>query len=184
MSKLGPPDMTLAHIGLFVKDLDRMARFYQDVLGYRETDSGTGRGQRVIFMSRDPDQHHQLVLSTGRSPESSATDGIQQMSFKVASLDDLRRMAKIVEGRDDVSDIQPADHGNAWSFYFRDPEENRIELYLDTPWQCAQPHRDPLDLSLSDEEIFRVTDERLRDDPTRRPAEDWARDFAQKLAET
>jgi catechol 2,3-dioxygenase len=181
MSRPTPPEIRFAHLGLFVRDLEKMANFYKDVLGFIETDRGGAHGQQVIFMTRDPGQHHQLVLSTGRSAQSTATDGVQQISFKVNSLDDLRAMSAIVDGRDDVSDIQPADHGNAWSFYFRDPEENRIELYLDTPWQCAQPHRDPLDLTLSDADILSVTDERLRDDPTRRPAEEWAAEIRARL---
>ncbi|MPY69514.1 MAG: hypothetical protein GEU92_05450 [Alphaproteobacteria bacterium] len=90
-------------------------------------------------------------------------------------------MSRIVDGRDDVSDIQPVNHGNAWSFCFRDPEENRIELYLDTPRQCTQPHRERLDLSPDDEEILRVTDDRLQDDPSRKPAGDRAREIAARL---
>jgi catechol-2,3-dioxygenase len=182
MTAPAAPDMRLAHFGMFVRDIERMTRFYKDVLGFIETDRGRARGFDVVFLTRDPGQHHQLVLSSGRSDESTATDGVQQLSFKVASLDDLRAMSRIVDGRDDVSDIQPVDHGNAWSFYFRDPEENRIELYLDTPWQCAQPHREALDLSLDDGEILRVTDERLRNDPSRKPAGDWAREIAARLA--
>ena len=27
--------------------------------------------------------------------------------------------------------------------YFMDPEENLVEVYLDTPWYVAQPHGDP-----------------------------------------
>jgi catechol 2,3-dioxygenase len=39
-----------------------------------------------------------------------------------------------------------ATHGNAMSIYFRDPEGNRLEVFMDTPWYCEQPLREPIDL--------------------------------------
>jgi catechol-2,3-dioxygenase len=42
--------------------------------------------------------------------------------------------------------------GNAWWVYLRDPEGNRLELFIDTPWLVTRPMRLPVDLSLSDEE--------------------------------
>ena len=40
-----------------------------------------------------------------------------------------------------VTEVVPVTHGNSVSLYFRDPEGNRIECYLDSPWYCAQPQR-------------------------------------------
>lgn len=176
-----PPQLRLSHMGVFVRDLESMASFYKEVLGFIESDRGQGRGFSVVFLTRDPDSHHQIVLSSGRPETSGPTHAVQQISFRVDALDDLRTMHSLVAERDDVSDIQTVDHGNAWSLYFRDPEENRIEVYLDSPWHVAQPHREFLDLSLSDAEILRQTEERLGSDPTARPMADWRRDQAEKL---
>ena len=175
------PRLRLTHLGMFVRDIERMALFYKEVLGFVETDRGPAHGFFVVFLTRDPAVHHQLVLSTGRPDSSGPTHAVQQISFRVDSLDDLRRMHAIVCAREDVSDIRPRDHGNAWSVYFRDPEQNRIEVYLDSPWHVAQPHHTELDLSLGDEEIMRRTEERIRNDPTRMPMESWVRSQAEKL---
>ena len=42
-------------------------------------------------------------------------------------------------------------HGNSWSLYFNDPEDNTVEIYMDTPWYVAQPFADDLDLDLPDD---------------------------------
>jgi catechol-2,3-dioxygenase len=179
MSKL--PRLRLSHMGLFVRDVERMAAFYKEVLGFVETDRGEAHGFRVVFLTRLPQAHHQIVLSSGRPDSSGRTHAIQQISFMVESLDDLRAMHRIVRERNDVTDIVPRDHGNAWSLYFRDPEENRLEIYLDTPWHIAQPHHVDLDLSLSDAEIHRRTEARARQDPTFRPMPEWHREQREKL---
>ena len=57
-----------------------------------------------------------------------------------------------------VSDLTPINHGLAWSLYFKDPEGNRVEVFLDSPWYVKQPISDPLDLSLSDREILKHTE--------------------------
>lgn len=163
------PQLRLSHMGMFVRDVERMAAFYKEVLGFVETDRGPANGQYVVFLTRHPNAHHQLVLSSGRPDSSGPTHAIQQISFMADELEDLRRMHRIVTARDDVSDISPRDHGNAWSLYFRDPEHNRIEVYIDTPWHISQPHHVDLDLSLTDDEIHRRTESRVLADPTFKP---------------
>lgn len=174
--------LRLSHLGVFVRDIERMAAFYKEVLGFVENDRGVARGCSLVFLTRDPFAHHQLVLSSGRPETSGPTHAVQQISFKVESLEDLREMYRAVWHRTDVTQILPTDHGNAWSLYFRDPEENRVELYLDTPWHVAQPHAVDLDLSLSDAEIRRRTEERVRADPTFLPMEEWHRRQVARLA--
>ncbi len=82
----------LAHMGIYVHDRDRMERFYTEVLGLMVTDHGEGRaGMHLTFMSGNPENHHQMVLVTGR-PDTSGFNPIQQMSFMVDSLVDLREV--------------------------------------------------------------------------------------------
>lgn len=169
MSKL--PELALGHVGLFVTDIEKMQDFYTRVLGFTVTDSGSGRGGvKLVFMSRNPDEHHQVVLATGRPDGSFGV--VNQISFRTGSLSDLRAVYDIVV-REQVDDIAPINHGNAWSVYFRDPEGNKLEVYVPTPWYIAQPHAEPLDLSLSDDELARVCEEKVRADPTYIPAEEW-----------
>ena len=128
----------LAHLGIFVSDVDAMERFYTEVFGLVVTDRGVGKVFRntLVFLSGAADQHHQLVLSSGKAPETPST--VMQLSFKVQTLDALRRRKRMAEDRG-VSDVMPLNHGNAWSVYFSDPEGNRIEIYVDTPFHTPQP---------------------------------------------
>jgi catechol-2,3-dioxygenase len=56
----------------------------------------------------------------------------------VPDLASLRRFhAQLLRGGD--GHMQTATHGNAVSLYCRDPEGNRLEIFMDTPWYCDQP---------------------------------------------
>ncbi len=71
-------------------------------------------------------------------------------------------------------------HGNAISIYCMDPEENTVEVYLDTPWYVSQPHGDALDLDQDDAVIWAETERVVRADPSFMPASEWAGRFAQR----
>jgi len=174
------PRLSIGHIGMFVTDPDRMKDFYTRVLGFTVTDDGRMHtGVRLVFMSRDPSEHHQVVLVEGRGKDAPTT--VNQISFRVQSLADIRAVhRRVVEAKAD--DIRPINHGNAWSVYFRDPEGNRLECYLPTPWYVEQPHGDPMDLSLSDQQIHAATEAMCRKDPSFMPVEEWRKAFAHKRA--
>ena len=55
-----------------------------------------------------------------------------------------------------IKDIDPVDHGTALSIYFPDPEGNRIEIYMATPWYIKQPHRQLIDFNKSDVELLKA----------------------------
>jgi catechol 2,3-dioxygenase len=166
---------TLSHMGIFVTDVERMVRFYTGVLGLTVTDRGQGMTFKndLVFMSSDPEKHHEFVLASGR-PKEATFSTVMQASFMVGSLDDLRAVkAKALAGG--ASDLRALDHGNAWSIYFKDPEGNTVEVYLDTPFHVPQPHGDPLDLGMSDAEILRTTEAACRNDPGFMPRADYVR---------
>ncbi len=56
--------LTFSHMGFYVRDIQRMARFYRDVLGFFQTDHGNLGAVELIFLSRDPSEHHQIVLAS------------------------------------------------------------------------------------------------------------------------
>lgn len=171
---LPPPNAQFRHLGIYVRDIDVMLAFYQRVLGLVITDSGlTQAGGRIIFLSRSPTEHHQIVLVEGRT-DAMGAGLINQMSFKLDSLSDLRRFHEIikVEG---VRVDRAMNHGNAWSIYCFDPEGNRIELYAKSSWYIAQPCAEPLDLDEPEEAILAQTEELVRADPTFVPLEEWLR---------
>src|SRR5689334_10232051 len=93
------PNLEFSHMGLSVRDIGRMERFYTEVLGFTVTDRGQAGGMDLVFLSRDPLDHHQIVLATGRPerlPENTANPqfgpSINQISFKMGSIADLGDM--------------------------------------------------------------------------------------------
>ena len=170
------PALSFSHFGFFVHDLGRMAAFYTRLLGFTQSDRGeldTPQGKAaIVFLTRDPRDHHQLVLVGGR-PEALAFNAINQISFRMNDLAGLRQMHRAVCAEAGVSEIAPVSHGNALSVYFRDPEGNRVELFIDTPWYVGQPMRIPMDLSLPDEALWKWAESTARARPGFRPVEEW-----------
>ncbi|MDX3905779.1 MAG: VOC family protein [Pigmentiphaga sp.] len=171
--------LAFSHLGLFVRDLDAMAAFYETVLGFTETDRGNLGTTRLIFLSRDPAEHHQIVLVTGR-PEELRFSVVNQISFRVPDLPTLRRFHELLVAAR-VDDVQPVTHGNAVSIYCRDPEGNRLELFMDTDWYCEQPLREPVDFGDSDEEILRKAEAIARKYPRFQPRAEWQAMIAQRM---
>ncbi|OZC81235.1 hypothetical protein CH272_11165 [Rhodococcus sp. 05-340-1] len=148
---LMPKVTRLGHVGLFVSDPEIMMEFYSTFLGMTVTD----RDERRVFLSSRPsEEHHEILLAKNLERH---TDP-QQLSFVVDSLADLRAFyAQIVERKYDIDHI--SNHGNALGCYFRDPEGNRVEVYWHTGIEWPQPFSEPIDLSLSEEELRSRLDE-------------------------
>ena len=98
------PQMAFSHIGLYVTDMASMVSFYTGVLGFSVTDRARIRENDVVFLSRSPDEHHQIVLVPGRAPQSPST--VNQISFRVIALAELRRLHAQLVGLG-VSGINP-----------------------------------------------------------------------------
>jgi catechol-2,3-dioxygenase len=170
-------------MGMFVADVARMRDFYTRVLGFTVTDEGEADvlGQTIgfVFLSRDPRDHHQIVLATGK-PEQLPFNPINQISFRMAEFSGLREMYRrlVAEG---VKELHPASHGNALSVYFHDPEGNRIELFVDTPWYVTQPLRVPMDMRLSDGELWAWAEREAKKMPGFKPVEEWRSEVSRRM---
>jgi catechol-2,3-dioxygenase len=170
----------LTHFGIHAVDLDRMVDFYTRVMGFVVSDSGTGRsGARVAFMTQNPECHHQFVLFDGR-PDELSYNPVNQISFRLESLDTLRsyRQALLREG---IAEQRLTDHGNAWSVYFKDPEGNPVELYVDSPFYTPQPCGVPFDLDLPNDEIVKRTEAMCRSRPRFMTRDAWMEGMIAKL---
>lgn len=179
----GRSGLTFAHFGMFVTDLPLMERFYTEVLGFTVTDRGQLTGANgpfdLVFLSRDPDEHHQLVFATGR-PDAPAFNPINQISFRADSLATLRTSWRrlVAEG---ARELIPVTHGNAVSVYGRDPEGNRIEVYFNLPWYVTQPVREGVDLSKDDDVLMAWLEAHARSLPGFEPRERWRERMAQRM---
>ncbi|MEO8279761.1 MAG: VOC family protein [Ideonella sp.] len=175
--------LTFSHMGIYVFDVDLMADFYTRVLEFTVTDRGrleTPNGLvTLVFLSRDPDEHHQIVLASGR-PQTLDFNVVNQISLRADSLTTLKQMHRRVLA-EKTSDISPATHGNALSVYVRDPEGNRLELYIDLPWYVSQPYRVPVDLDLDDAAIMASAEAHARTLPGFRPRSEWRTEMAQRM---
>lgn len=180
-------NLKFSHMGLSVKDIDRMESFYTGVLGFTVTDRGEVAGLKLVFLSRDPLDHHQIVLATGRPDSLPANTvnpmfgpSINQISFKLGGLGDLRELKQRLEefGTDNLF---PGNHGIAWSIYAHDPEGNNLEFFVDTDWYILQPFLIPLDLSKSDEEIVAETKALCEASEGFEPYGDWRRRIAARM---
>ncbi len=172
--------LTFSHMGFYVRDIERMARFYREVLCFFETDRRLLGSADLVFLSRDPTEHHQLVLATGR-PADLAFSVINQISLRVPALATLREVNRRVQSDPDVTDLVSATHGNAVSIYFRDPEGNRIEVFMDTPWYCEQPLRELIDLNQSDEAVMTAAEHLARSRPRFQSRAQWVAEMEQRM---
>ena len=171
------PLVSMFRVGMLAIDLDALASFYVTELGYLVT----GRGRRpgvgevpaadVVYLTRDPDQIAQLVLVAGRPAE--VPSSINQVTFRVPSLPALREVSERMYAHPEVDDYRPVDHGNSFSLYCHDPEGNTIELSRESAWYTPAPSAWPLDLSLSDEDMLRVSEGRCHSVPGFMMRADW-----------
>jgi catechol 2,3-dioxygenase-like lactoylglutathione lyase family enzyme len=143
----------LGHFGVFVQDMPKMVDFYTNVLGLTLTDRGAE--DRIVFLSGHPEtEHHEIALAKSADQKTDAG----QISFHVDTLQDLRTLYHRVEDYGCKFD-RVVNHGIAFGCYFRDPEDNRVEIYWSTGIDYPQPYGDPIDIDASDEELQRKLDE-------------------------
>ena len=175
--------LVFSHMGFYVRDIERMARFYKDVMGFFQTDQGLLGTVQLVFLSRDPTEHHQIVLATGR-PTDMAFNVINQISLRVPDLATLRAVRDRASADPDVTELLCATHGNAVSIYFRDPEGNRLEVFMDTPWYCEQPLREVINLEDDDAAILAEAERIARQYPRFQLRATWQADIARRMGYT
>jgi catechol 2,3-dioxygenase-like lactoylglutathione lyase family enzyme len=175
------PKVAFSHVGLFVTDLQKMVDFYVRILGLVVSDrETTAEGVQIAFLTGDPREHHQVVLASGRPTELNF-NLIQQLSFRVDGLATLRSLYDALL-KEPVTNLGPVSHGNAISCYFRDPEGNRLELFVDTPWHVPQPFRVPLELGRqSDDDLWSWVEAHARKQPGFVMRSEWRDGIAARL---
>jgi len=154
--------MGLGHVGIYVRDLERMVSFYRDTLGLQVTKQNWRAG--VVFLSSDPEHvDHEIALFRGRRDGSDSAT-IQQISLGVETLDDLRRFHRKLQGEGlEIDGV--VNHVSALGCYYFDPEGNRSEVFWLTGRVCWVPIVHAIDIHQSDELVMREVDqlwERLR----------------------
>lgn len=163
------PELSLSHFELNVDDAENMADFYTRVMGFIVTDRGAGSGG-MIFLSRNAQEHHQIVLNPD-AEKSASGHRLDHLSFRVGTIEGLRAFhARLFAA---AVELDTVSHGTTWSIYFRDPEENRLEVFTETPWHVNQPCRFAVDLTLDDHALTAYTRIKIEGLPGFRPVAEW-----------
>jgi catechol-2,3-dioxygenase len=122
----------LNHAVLYVRDAQRAAEFYRDVLGFSVVES---IGNQAFFMrANGSDNHHDLGLfgvGPDAEPPRPGRVGLYHLAWEVESLPDLAR------ARDTLIEVGAlsgtADHGSSLSLYAADPDGNEFEVFWMIP---------------------------------------------------
>ena len=144
----------VGHVVLKVRDLEKSAVFYRDVIGLREV----ARGQfaaRMVFFSATGENHHDLALAEVGAdapvPAANAV-GLYHIALKIGdTLDELRAARTHLESKG-ITKMRLVDHRVSQSIYLNDPDGHGIELYVDadpTIWHgdpTSVAHAAPLSL--------------------------------------
>ncbi len=146
----------LGHVGIYVRDLERMVAFYRDLMGMKITKQNWRAG--IVFLSSDPETvDHEIALMRGRpSPEDPHL--IQQISMRVASLDDLREFHRRLRA-EGYRIERVVNHASAIGCYFFDPEGNRTEVFWLTGRDSWVPVANPIDIERPDAAVLAEVDE-------------------------
>jgi catechol-2,3-dioxygenase len=129
----------LGHIVLYVRDIERSAGFYRDVLGWRQIlpDVNAPRSPVAAFSAPSGRTHHELLLIEVGQDAAAQPDGrrvgLYHFGLKVGDSDDELRAALARLKETDATIVGASDHTVTHSLYIHDPDGNEIELYIDVP---------------------------------------------------
>ena len=145
----------LGHVGIYVSDLERMVAFYRDVMGMQVTKQNWRMG--AVFLSADPEAvDHEIALMRGR-PSADDPHLIQQISLRVATLDDLRAFHRRLQA-EGYRIERVVNHASAIGCYFFDPEGNRTEVFWVTGRPSWVPVANPIDIEQPDAVVLEEVD--------------------------
>jgi catechol-2,3-dioxygenase len=130
----------LGHVVLYVRDVQRSAAFYRDVLGWRQILPEPADRARVpvaAFSAPSGRTHHELLLIEV-GPDAAALPegrrlGMYHFGLKVGDTDDELRDALRRLNEAGTPVLGASDHTVTHSLYIADPDGNEIELYVDVP---------------------------------------------------
>jgi catechol-2,3-dioxygenase len=124
----------LNHAVLYVRNAERVARFYQDVLGFVVA---THMGDRAYFMktSANTDNNHDLGLfSIGPNapdPTRGERVGLYHLAWQVDTLPELASARDALIAANSLVGVN--DHGSSLSLYAQDPDGNEFEVFWMVP---------------------------------------------------
>jgi catechol 2,3-dioxygenase len=123
----------LGHLVLYVRNLERSAAFYRDVLGWRQVIPEVP-GMPATAFSSGRTHHELLLIEVGENAQAIPQGrrvGMYHFGLKVGDTDDELREARQRLQDAGVRVVGASDHTVTHSLYILDPDGNEIELYID-----------------------------------------------------
>jgi catechol 2,3-dioxygenase len=122
----------LGHIVLYVRNLERSAAFYGNVLGWNAI--AERQGGRAAAFSSGRTHHELLLIEVGEDappPSRGRRAGLYHFGLKIGTTDEeLKEAIRILQEKG-VEMVGASDHTVTHSLYILDPDGNEIELYID-----------------------------------------------------
>ncbi len=129
----------LGHLGLNATDVDAMAHFYLDLLGFRRSDTAGSGG----FFARYGSDHHALVVFPRQAADAQLLasptgprhyrreNTINQLTFQVQSRREVVEATQYFRdrGMDINREGRAGGPGSNWHLYVYDPDDQIVELY-------------------------------------------------------
>jgi catechol-2,3-dioxygenase len=123
----------LNHMVLYVRDAQRAAAFYRDVLGFQVTSAP--REQAVFMRANGSDNHHDLGLfgigADAPPPTHGERVGLYHGAWELSSLRDLAEAREALRCAGAL--VGETDHGVSLSLYAKDPDGNEFEVFWQVP---------------------------------------------------
>ncbi|HEX3535381.1 MAG TPA: VOC family protein [Stellaceae bacterium] len=116
-----------AHFVLRSGQVDKLAEWYRTVLAARIV----FRDERLCFLSYD-DEHHRLAIIQipGLQPRDPDGTGTDHVAYSYRDLGELLANYRRLKAAG-ILPHWPINHGVTTSMYYRDPDNNRVELQID-----------------------------------------------------
>lgn len=140
----------IGHAVLRVSDVEEAVAFYRDVLGMQAVRHDPGSAAFMSFGTL----HHDIGLFKDKGDGSRGSLGLAHLALRLPGGDAELRGAYATLKAAGVPVDHTSDHGMTHSFYFRDPDGNTLEIYVDVyseekgmeVMRDKGGYREPLDL--------------------------------------
>ena len=136
----------LNHAVLYVRDAERSASFYEDVLGFRRIDAYDAVPGGVFLRAEGSTNDHDLALfsigdAAGPSAAGRTTVGLYHLAWEVDTLADLSSLADRLSAAGAL--VGATDHGTTRALYAKDPDGLELELTWIVPADRLTPDDSP-----------------------------------------